>query len=127
MSIVGVAKVETLKGTLAKAQQEAKANKEAADKVAAELKTKQAARCQPQARVAKVEQELKDAILKCVEEKTLAQSTELSKALQEAKEARVESRSACEEIRKAKQIAAGKAFLLQSIFGGQWYRLLTQL
>ena len=79
--------------------------------------------------MAEVEQELKDAILKCegLEEKASAQSSELDKALQDAKAARVESRSAREEIQQAKQIAAGKAFLLQSIFGGQWYRLLTQL
>ena len=46
-------------------------------------------------------EELKDAILKCedLEEKTSAQSSELAKYLQEAKEARVESRSAREEIR----------------------------
>ena len=74
MSIVGTAKVETLKGTLAQAKKEAEANKAATDKVAAELKTEQAARCQHQVRVAKVKQELKDAISKCetLEEKTSA-------------------------------------------------------
>ena len=39
MSIVGSAEVETLKGGLAQAKKEAEANKEAADKAAAELKT----------------------------------------------------------------------------------------
>ena len=79
--------------------------------------------------MAEVDQELKDAILKCEEldEKTSAQSTELAKALQEAKEARVESRSAREEIQQAKQITAGKACLLQIIFGGQRYALLTRV
>ena len=64
--------------------------------------------------VAKVEQELKDAISKreTLEEKTSAQATELAKALNEAKEARTESRAAREEIRQAEQIAAGKPFLL---------------
>nr|XP_020176018.1 hepatoma-derived growth factor-related protein 2-like [Aegilops tauschii subsp. strangulata] len=105
---VGAANVETLKGALAQAQQEAKANKAAADKASAELKTEQAARRQHEARVAKVEHELKDSILKCegLEEKVLAQSSELAKALQDAKAARVESRSAREEIHHAKQIAA---------------------
>ena len=114
MSIVGATEVETLKDALAQAQKEAKANKAAADKAAVELKTEQAVRCQHEARVTEVEQELKDAISKCeaLEEKTSAQSSELAKALQEAKEARVESRSAREEIRQAKQIVAGKAFLL---------------
>ena len=123
MSIVGAAEVETLKGALAQAQKEAKANKAAADKAAAELKTEQAARRQHEARVAEVEQELKDAISKCetLEQKTSDQSSELAKALHDAKEARIESRSAREEIHQARQIAAGKAFLLQSIFGGQRY------
>nr|XP_020165279.1 myosin heavy chain, muscle-like [Aegilops tauschii subsp. strangulata] len=105
---VGAAEVETLKGTLAQAQKEAKANKAAADKVAAELKTEQAARRQHEARVAEVERELKDAILKCegLEEKASAQSFELAKALQDAKAAQVESRSAHKEIHQAKQIAA---------------------
>ena len=62
-----------------------------------------------------------------MEEKASAQSSELAKALQYAKAARVESRSAREEIHQAKQIAAGKAFLLQRIFGGQQYVLLTRL
>ena len=76
-----------------------------------------------------VEQELKDAAGKCeaLEEKNMAQATDLAKALQEAKEARTEARGAREEIRQAEQIAAGKPFLLQSIFGGQRYALLTRL
>ena len=76
-----------------------------------------------------VEQELRDAYGRCeaLEEKSSAQATDLAKALQEAKEARTESRSAREEIRQAEQIAAGKPFLLQSIFGGQRYALLTCL
>ena len=60
-------------------------------------------------------------------EKNTAQAADLTKALQEAKEARTEARGAREEIRQAKQIAAGKPFLLQSIFGGQGYALLTRL
>nr|XP_020166448.1 fibrous sheath CABYR-binding protein-like [Aegilops tauschii subsp. strangulata] len=126
---VGAAEVETLQGALAQAQKEAKANKAATDKAAVELKTEQAAHRQHEARVAEVKQELKDAISKCeaLEEKTSAQSSELAKSLQEAKEAWVESRSAREEIRQVKQIAAGKAFLLQSIFGGQRYALLTRV
>ena len=76
-----------------------------------------------------MEQELKDAISKCetLEEKTSAQAAELTKVLHEDKEAQTESWSAREEIRQAEQIAAGKPFLLQSIFGGQRYALLTRL
>ena len=127
MSIVSAAEVETLKGALAQAQKEAKANKVADDKAAAKLKSEQAACRQHKARVAEVEQELKDAIRKCetLEQGTSAQSAKLAKALQDGKEARSESRSAREEIHQVRQIAAGKAFLLQSIFGGQRYALLT--
>ena len=127
MIIVGAAEVKTLRGALAQAKKEAEANKVATDKAAAELKTEQAARRQHEARVAEVEQEMKDAIGKCedLEQKTSTQATELAKALQDAKTARVESRSAREEIHQAKQIAAGKAFLLQSIFGGHRYDFLT--
>ena len=39
MGIVGAAEVKTLKSILAQAQKDAKANKAAADKAAAELKT----------------------------------------------------------------------------------------
>ena len=83
MSAVGAAEVETLKSALAQAKEEAKANKAAADKAAAELKTERDARHQHEDRVAEVEQELKDAIRKCeaLEEKTSDQATELAKAL----------------------------------------------
>ena len=119
MSTVVTAEAET-KGALAQARKEAEANKTAADKAATELKTEQTARRQHEAWVAEVDQELKDAINKCetLEQKTSAQSSELSKALCDAKEPRSESRSASEEIHQARQIAAGKVFLLQNIFGG---------
>ena len=125
----GAAEVGTLKGALAQAKKEVEANKATTDKAVAELKTERAARRQHEARVAEVEHELKDAISRCetLEEKTSSQSSKLAKALHDAKEARTESRSAREEIRQARQIAAGKAFLLQSIFGGQRYALLTRV
>ena len=64
--------------------------------------------------MAEVEQELKDAAGKCgaLEEKNTTQTADLTKALQEAKEAQTESQAAHEEIWQAKQIAAGKTFLL---------------
>jgi DNA repair exonuclease SbcCD ATPase subunit len=123
------AEVETLKSALAQAKEEAKVSKAAADKAAADLKSEQVARRQYEERVTEVEQELKDAAGKCesLEEKNKAQAAELAKALQEAKEARTESRAAREEIRQSEQIAAGKPFLLQTIFGGPRYALLTRL
>ena len=44
---------------------------------------------------------------------------------QELREARTETRGAKEELRQVKQIANGKQYLLQSVFGGQRFKLLT--
>ena len=113
----GAAEVETFKGALSQAKKEAGANKAAADKAAAELEAEQVARRQHEAWVAEVEQELKDAISKCetLEQKTSAQSSDLAKALQDAKEVRSGSRSTHEEIHQERQIVAGKAFLLPKL------------
>ena len=72
----------------------------ATDITAADLKAEQATRRQFEERVSKVEQELKDATRKCehLEEENKAKVSELAKALQEAQEARSESRAAREEI-----------------------------
>ena len=101
MITVGAAEVESLKGALAQAKKEAEANKVDADKAAKELEAEQTARRQHEARVAEVEQELKDTITKCesLEQKTSDQASELAKALQDIKEARVESQSALQEIK----------------------------
>ena len=53
-------------------------------------------------------------------------AADLDKALQEAKEARSESRAAREEIQQAGEIAAGKPFSLQTKFGDPKYALLNQ-
>ena len=47
--------------------------------------------------------------------------------MKSAQDARDESSSAPQEIEQARQIASGKIFLLQSIFGGQKYLGLTRL
>ena len=90
-----------------------------AEKVVADLKDEQATRRQFEERVSKIEQELKDATRKCelLEEGNKAKVAELAKALQDAQEARSESRAAREDLGQAGQIAAGKPFLLQSKFG----------
>nr|XP_020165653.1 tropomyosin-2-like [Aegilops tauschii subsp. strangulata] len=102
------AEVETLKGDLARAKEQARVSQAAADKAAADLKAEQVACRRYEERVTEVEQELKDATDKCeaLEEKNKAQAADLTKALQGAKEARTESRAAREEIKQAEQIAA---------------------
>ena len=114
MGAGSAAEVESLKSALAQTKEEAKASKAAADKAAADLKAEQVVHRQHEERVTEVEQELKDAAGKweSLEEQNKAQEAELAKALQEAKEARTESRAAREEIEQAEQIAAGKPFLL---------------
>ena len=73
----------------------------AVKKAAAELTVEQAARDQCDARISTIERELKDATSQCesLEKDNKAKAGELKKALQEAREARSESRAAREEIR----------------------------
>src|SRR5215216_2686002 len=125
----GAAEVETLRGELAQAKEQARVSKAVADKAAPALETEQAARRRFEDRVAEVEQELKDAARKCesLEEENKAKGAKLAKALQDAKEAWSESRAVREEIRQAGQIAAGKPFLLQAKFGCPRYALLNRL
>ena len=101
----------------------------AVKKAVAELEAEQAARRQCEERISTMARELKDANGQChsLEKVNKAKAAELGKALQEAREARVESRAAREEIRQAGEIAAGKPFLLQTKFGDPKYALLNQL
>ena len=125
----GAAEVETLRGELSRSKEQARVSNAATDKAAADLKAEQATRHLFKERISAVEQELKDAARKCesLEKENKAKATKLDKALQEAKDARSESRAAREEIRQAGQIAAGKPFLLQTKFGDQRYALLNRL
>ena len=72
----------------------------AAEKLAAELKVEQTARHQCKERISTMALELKNAISRCqdLEKDNKAKVSDLDKALQEAKEARSESRAAQEEI-----------------------------
>ena len=62
-----------------------------------------------------------------LEKENKALTAELDKALQEAREARSKSREACEEVRQAREIAAGKPFLRQTKFGDPNYAQLNQV
>nr|XP_040251763.1 myosin heavy chain-like [Aegilops tauschii subsp. strangulata] len=93
--------VETLNSALAEAKKEAEEER--------------AARLKHESRVEEVQQELKDATSKCesLERMISDQNSEVAKALQSAQEAQAEAQSACREIQEAKQIAVGKAFIMQ--------------
>ena len=88
--------VEALKGELAKAKEEAKVSKAAADKAAADLRAEQVMRPHHESRVTEVKEELRDAIRKCevLEQKTSEQASKLNTSVNAAKEARSETRSA---------------------------------
>ena len=79
----GAAAVETLRGELAQAKEQARVSKAAADKAVADLTAEQAARRRFEERVTEVEQKLKDTARKCdsLEEENKAKGTELAKAL----------------------------------------------
>nr|XP_020151728.1 uncharacterized abhydrolase domain-containing protein DDB_G0269086-like [Aegilops tauschii subsp. strangulata] len=102
------AAVESLKSALAQAKEHARVSQAASEKAATDLETEQVTRRKYEERVTEVEQELKDAASKCeaLEEKNKTQAVNLTKALQEAKEARTESPVAREAIKQGEQIAA---------------------
>ena len=129
ISADGVAAVEILRAGLAWAKEQAWISNAAAEKASAELKAEQAARRQYEERISMMALELKDAASRCefLEKDNKARMADLDTALQEAKEARSESRVAREEIRQAGEIAAGKPFLLQTKFGDPNYAPLNQV
>jgi hypothetical protein len=108
------AAVEALRAELARAKEQAKMSEAAAQKAAAKLKAEQAARRQRKERISTMTHELKDANVRCefLKKDNKARIVELNKALQEAREARSQSRADRAEVRQAGEIAAGKPFLL---------------
>ena len=81
--------METLRGELAQAKEQARVSKAAADKAVVDLVAEQTARCRFEERVTEMEQKLKDTAAKCesLEKENKAKETELARALQEASEA----------------------------------------
>ena len=73
--------------------------------------------------------ELKDAAdrYQLLEKESRAKATDLEKAMVAAKEARSKIRAAKKELRQARDIVAGKPFLLRTKFGDPKYAPLDQL
>ena len=115
MFAADTSEVEALKSALA-------ATKKEADE---ERTTRQ----KHEARLDEVQQELTNTIKKCesLECKVSDQESDLTAALQSAKEARVEAQGAYQEICKAKKIAAGKIFSMQSKYVRRKYTFLTRI
>ena len=129
MTTDGAAVVEIFRAELTWAKEQARIGNAAAEKACTKLKAEQAARRQCEERISTMACELKDAASRCefLEKDNKDKTTDLEKALREAKEARSESRAAREEIRQAGEIAAGKPFLLQTKFGDLNYAPLNQV
>ena len=125
----GVAAVEALRAELARAKEQARRSDAAAEKASADLRAEQAARRQSEEKISALALELKNTASRCeyLEKENKAKMVELDKAVREASEAWSESRAAHEEIRQAKEIAAGKPFLLQTKFGNPDYAQLNQV
>ena len=96
MTTDGAAAVEILRAELARANEQARISNAAAEKASAELKAEQATRRQYEEKISTMAHELKDAYSPCefLEKDNKAKTTDLDKALREAKEARSESRAA---------------------------------
>ena len=79
-------------------------SKTAAGKVAKDLEEEKSTRRRHEARVGEIEHELKDAITECesLEQKSSKQASELAKALESMKEARVEAQGTRQEIQEAR-------------------------
>ena len=110
----GAAAVEALRAELARAKEQARRSDAAAEKASADLRAEQVARRQSEEKISALALELKNIASRCefLEKENKAKMAELDKVVREASEARSESRAAREEIRQAKEIVAGKPFLL---------------
>ena len=110
--------MEALRAELALAKEQARASNAAALKVAEELRAEQDAHHRSKDKIAEITVELKNAVdrYELLEKENKANSADLKKALDAAKETRSEIRDAREELRQAREIAAGNPYLLQMKF-----------
>jgi hypothetical protein len=129
MTTPAIVEVENLKATLRTAQLEAAEQRSAAEQPAAELAMVKTASQKHEARVAEVQQELADAVTKCeaLELKNKEQAAKLTSLGAVAKEVWTEARGYQEELHQVRLIANAKPYLLQSIFGGNRFALLTRV
>ena len=114
----GAAAVEDLRAELARAKEQARKSDAAASKAAEELKAEKAAHCRSREEMAEMAVKLKDATdrQEVLERERRAEQEGLKKADAEAKDARSAMRAMKEELRQARDIAAGKPFLLRRKF-----------
>jgi len=129
VTVDGAAAVETFQAELARAKEQARISDAAALKAVEELRAEQAAHRQSEERIAEMAVELKDAAdrYELLERDNQARAADLKKALEAAKETRSEMRGIREELREAREITAGRPYLLRMKFGDPKYAPLDQL
>src|SRR3954466_3729858 len=114
----GAAAVESLRAELARAKEQARKSDTAAEKAIEELRAEQGAHCRSKKEMAEMAVKLKSAADRCklLEKEDRAEQTDLEKAVADAKDARSAMRAMKEELHQAREIAAGKPFMLRRKF-----------
>ena len=123
LNVDGAAAMENLRVELARAKEQARKSDAAALKVVEELKAKQVAHCQSKKEMAEMAVKLKDAADRCKlrEEEDRVAQKDLEKITVEAKDTRSAMRAMKEELRQARDITAGKPYMLRMKFGDPKY------
>ena len=129
LDVDGAAGVENLRAELARAKEQARKSDAAAVKAAEELKAKQAAHCQSKKEIAEMAIKLKDATDRCrlLEQEDREAQKGFENITAEAKDTRSAMRAMKEELRQARDITAGKPFMLRIKFGDPKYASLDRL
>ena len=125
----GAAAMENLRAELARAKEQARKSDVAALKAAEELKAEQAAHCRSKKEMAEMAVKLKSAADRCklLKKEDQAEQMDLEKAVADAKDARSAMRAMKEELRQAREIVAGKPFMLRRKFCDPKFAPLDQM
>ena len=120
--------MESLRAELAQAKEQARRSDAAASRAAEELKAEKAAHCLSREKMAELAVKLKDAADRneALEKERLSKREDLGKATAEAKDAPSAMRAMKEELRQARDIVAGRPFLLRRWFTDPKYAQLGQ-
>ena len=121
--------METLRAELARAKEQTRISNAAALKAAEELRAEKAAHCESKDKMAKMAIELKETADRCqvLEEENRTKATDLEKATMATKDTYSAMRAKKEELREARDIVAGKPFMLRRKFEDLRYAPLDQL
>ena len=121
--------METLRAELARPKEQARSSNVAALKAAEELRAEKVVHCESKEKMAKMAVKLKDTADRChlLEEENRAKARDLEKATMATKDTRSAMRVKKEELCEARDIVAGKPFMLRRKFGDPRYAPLNRL